>query len=109
MIVLLDESVPRLIKNRLSRFEIKTVQEMGWTGIKNGDLLKRAEKKFDVFITADKNLRYQQNLSGRNLAVILLPSNRVTEVIALLPALERSLKAAKPGAFLQIPGSVKKR
>lgn len=102
MIVLLDESVPLLIKTRLPRFEIKTVQEMGWTGLKNGELLKRAEGQFDVFITADKNLRYQQNLSGRKLAVILLPTNRVPEVIDLLHALERYLNAATPGAFLEI-------
>ena len=109
MTVLLDESVPRLIKIRLSQFEIKTVQEMGWTGIKNGDLIARAENQFDAFITADKNLRYQQNLSARKLAVILLPTNRVPDVIALLPAIELSLKTAQPGAFLEIPGSVKKR
>jgi hypothetical protein len=107
--VLLDESVPRLIQSRLTRFEIKTVQEMGWTGVKNGELLKRAEGQFDVFITADKNLRHQQKLSGRKLAVILLPTNRVPDVIALLPALEESLKAAEPGVYFEIPGPVKKR
>ncbi len=104
MTVLLDESVPRLIKTRLSQFEIKTVQEMGWTGIKNGDLIKRAENQFDIFITADKNLHYQQNLAARKLAVILLPTNRVADLIALLPTIELSLKTAKPGAFLEIAG-----
>ena len=103
MTVLLDESVPRLIKTLLPDFEIKTVQEMGWTGAKNGELLGRAEKQFDVFITVDKNLRYQQNLAGRKLAVILLPTNRVPEVKGLLPAIERALKTAGPGAFLDIP------
>lgn len=102
MIVLLDESVPRLIKTRLSQFAIKTVQEMGWTGIKNGDLIKRADDQFDAFITADKNLRYQQNLAAQKLAVILLPTNRVPDVIALLPAIELSLKTAKPGAFAEL-------
>jgi hypothetical protein len=107
--VLLDESVPRLIKIRLPQFAIKTMQEMGWTGIKNGDLIKHADDQFDAFITADKNLRYQQNLAERKLAVILLPTNRVPDVIALLPAIELSLKTAKPGAFVEIPGPVKKR
>jgi hypothetical protein len=51
--VLLDESVPRLVQERLPQLAIRTVQEMGWNGLKNGELLKRAELQFDVFITAD--------------------------------------------------------
>ena len=103
MTVLLDESVPRLIKTRLPQFDVKTVQEMGWTGIKNGELLAKAEVGFEVFVTADKNLRYQQNLSKRTLAIILLPTNRVPEVIGLLPAIATAVESAKPGAFLEIP------
>ena len=68
MKILLDESVPRLLKVRLPQLDISTVQEMGWTGIQNGELLRRAEELFDVFITADQNLRYQQQLTGRKLA-----------------------------------------
>ena len=67
MNILLDESAPRLIKTRLAEFSISTVQEMGWTGLKNGELLVLAERQFDVFITADQQLRYQQNLAGRRL------------------------------------------
>ena len=48
---------------------------MGWTGTKNGELLRRAEAEFDVFVTADQQLRFQQNLSGRALAIIVLPTN----------------------------------
>ena len=68
MKILLDESVPRLLKVRLPQLDISTVQEMGWTGIQNGELLRRAEELFDVFITADQNLRYHQELTGRKLA-----------------------------------------
>lgn len=78
---------------------------MGWTGIKNGELLTLAEQHFDVFITADKKLRYQQNLTGRRLAVFVLPSNQVPVVAALLPAIEQALTAIQPGTFVDIPQS----
>jgi len=63
-----------------------TVQEMGWSGMKNSDLLAVAAKQFDIFITADKQLPYQQNLSKLQLAIIILPTNQVPLVVALLPA-----------------------
>lgn len=56
--------------------EISTVQGEGWIGIQNGELIRRAEDRFDILMLADKNLRYQQNLTGRRLALIELPTNR---------------------------------
>ena len=76
---------------------------MGWAGTKNGELLRRAEAEFDVFVTADQQLRYQQNLSGRTLAIIVIPSNRVRTVVSLLPAIEEILKRVQPGMFFKIP------
>jgi ABC-type molybdate transport system substrate-binding protein len=76
---------------------------MGWTGTKNGELLRRAEAEFDVFVTADQQLRYQQNLSGRKLAIIVLPTNQVRIVVALLSKIEESMKQAQPGMYLEIP------
>jgi hypothetical protein len=101
--VLVDESAPRLIKKRLPDFSIDTVQEMGWSGLTNGELLKVAEEQFDVFVTADKNIRHQQNLTGKKLAVVVLPSNQVPVVARLIPAIERSLKTIKPGILVEIP------
>jgi hypothetical protein len=63
MRILLDECVPWPMHKLLSGHACSTVQELGWGGIKNGDLLQRAEGEFDVFITSDQNLRYQQNLT----------------------------------------------
>jgi predicted nuclease of predicted toxin-antitoxin system len=105
--ILLDESVPRLIKTSLPEFSISTVQEMGWTGLKNGDLLALAEKQFDVFITADRQLRHQQNLTGRRLSVIVLPTNQVPAVIALLPAIQQAIERIQRGAYeeLTLPAS----
>jgi len=62
--ILLDECAPRIVKTRLARLAISTVQELGWTGIKNGELLARAEQRFDVLVTADQSFPYQQNLGG---------------------------------------------
>ena len=102
MKILLDESVPRLIKTRLTELSINTVKEMGWTGKKNGELLALAAQQFDVFITADKQLRFQQNLSNLQLSVIVLPTNQVPLVIALLPALHQAIKEIQKGAFVEL-------
>jgi hypothetical protein len=101
--ILLDESVPRLLKLRLAQLNISTVQEMGWAGVQNGELLRRAEEHFDVLITADRNLRYQQNLSGRKLAILVLPSNQVPLVTRLVPVVETLLTTIQPGAIVDVP------
>jgi hypothetical protein len=64
MRILLDESLSWELKMELPGHEVRTVQEMGWSSMKNGELLARGAGQFDVFITADQNLRYQQNLSA---------------------------------------------
>jgi hypothetical protein len=103
MKIVLDGCTPRLLKQLLSGFEIATVQELGWTGITNGALLRLAEVQFDVFTTTDKNLRYQQNLLGRRLAIIELPTNQVPVVTLLAPALREALASIKAGEFVEIP------
>ncbi len=103
MSILLDECTPRLLKRLISGFEIATVQELGWTGITNGALLQMAEDRFEVLITTDKNLCYQQNLSGRRLVVIQLPTNQVPVVALLAPAVQQVVATIKPGEFIEIP------
>lgn len=102
MKILLDESAPRLIKTSLPEFSISTVQEMGWAGLRNGELLALAEEQFDVFITADRQLRYQQNLTERRLSVIVLPSNQVPAVIALLPSIRHAINGIQPGTYEEL-------
>ncbi len=103
MKILLDESVPRLLKLRLPHLDISTVPEMGWAGVRNGELLRRAEEHFNIFITADQNLQYQQNLSGLRLAILVLPSNQVPIVNQLLPAVETLLTTIQPGTVVDVP------
>ena len=76
---------------------------MGWAGVRNGELLRRAEEHFNIFITADQNLQYQQNLSGRRLAILVLPSNQVPIVTQLLPSVETLLAMIQPGTVVNVP------
>jgi len=78
------------------------VQHAGWSGIKNGELLRLAEGVYDVFISSDKNLQYQQNVSGRKLAIVILPSNQVPIVESLIPQLEAALKNIKVGDIVEL-------
>jgi predicted nuclease of predicted toxin-antitoxin system len=92
--VLLDESLPRTLVEHLSSGVVETVYDRGWSGLKNGELLQRASESFDVFLTADQNLPYQQNLAGHGIRVVVLAAvtNRVVD---LLPLLERALQTAR--------------
>lgn len=75
---------------------------MGWTGTKNGKLLSLAEGQFDVFLTADRNLRYQQNLAEKRLAVIVFPSNRLSVVKTLQDRLDSVLSSVRPGQVIEL-------
>ncbi len=75
MKVLLDACVPRPLRKFLTDHSVHTAQEMGWGQLKNGALLREAEIQFEAFITTDQNLKYQQSLAGRKLAIIVLPTN----------------------------------
>jgi uncharacterized protein DUF5615 len=70
--ILLDECVDRRLATAIAGHDVKTVPQMGWAGIKNGDLLVLAEKQFELFVTVDRNLSFQQNLSRYNIAVLVL-------------------------------------
>jgi predicted nuclease of predicted toxin-antitoxin system len=95
--ILLDECLPEELKEWLSDWELATVQEMGWAGVKNGELLRRAENQFDLLLTADKRLRYQQNLKGRRLAILVLPSNRLRVLRPMLGNVEAAIARIVPG------------
>ncbi|HSE18070.1 MAG TPA: DUF5615 family PIN-like protein [Pyrinomonadaceae bacterium] len=102
MKILLDECTPHVLKRLLTGFEIKTVHDQGWSGITNGALLRLAEGQFDVLITSDQNLRYQQNLANRQLAVIQLPTNQVPLVVKLGPKVQVTLERIQVGEFVAI-------
>ena len=104
MKILLDECIDLRLAKDILGHEVKTVPKMGWATIKNGELLALAEKEFDVFLTVDRNLSFQQNLPRFNLAVIVLraPSNRLWDLRTLVPKLLELLPTAKRGDVLWV-------
>jgi predicted nuclease of predicted toxin-antitoxin system len=87
MKILLDECIDRKLAKEFVEHEVNTVPQMGWAGTKNGQLLALAEVEFDIFITVDRNLSFQQNLPQFNIAVVVLQasSNRLTDLKPLVP------------------------
>lgn len=105
MRVLLDEQLDRRLKKLFDAdFDVKTVAEAGWNGMKNGELLQIAEVQFDAFITMDKGIEHQQNLTKLEMGIIRLSakSTRYADVAPLIPKVNRSLKTVKPGQVTHI-------
>jgi hypothetical protein len=100
MKILFDHGTPVPLRHQLSGHEISTAYEMGWATLSNGDLLAAAEKSFDAFITTDQNLRYQQNLAGRRLAILVLPTTSWPEIQKHTNKVADSVNALKPGDFV---------
>jgi hypothetical protein len=103
--VLLDECVPRPLRRELEEHEVATVQELGWSGTKNGALLRRsAEAGFDALVTTDQNLEYQQNVvaAGSALVVLVATSNKLRALLPLIPDLREALTSIRPGQVVRI-------
>ena len=104
MRILLDECLPRKLKDYLPGHEVRTVREMDWCGFSNGELLQLARPQFDLFMTFDQGFPYEQNLSQAGIAILLLTigSNRLKSVLEVLPQIHDAIKAICPGQFLRI-------
>ncbi len=104
MKVLLDECLDRRLAKDLIGLEVKTVPQMGWAGVKNGSLMSLAEAEFDVFITVDRNLSFQQNLPKFNIAVLVIyaKSNRLTDLQPFAPKILEMLSNVKKGEVIFI-------
>ena len=109
MRILVDECLPEDLVAWLPEWDLRMVQRIGWAGVKNGELLRRAEGEFDLFLTADKNLRYQQNLKGRRLAILVLPSNRLKVLRSMTAEIGAAIARIVPGQpdqYSEIPQPV---
>jgi predicted nuclease of predicted toxin-antitoxin system len=106
MRILLDESIPRRLSRALAEHTVSTVVEAGWSGVKNGKLLALAAEQYDVFVTADRNLQYQQNLSSLPLAVVVLVAydNRLPTLLPLVPELLVCLAKLSPNSLVRVGG-----
>jgi hypothetical protein len=103
--VLFDTCVPRPLRQRLGGVEVVTAQEAGWGALKNGDLLRAARRPFDVLVTTDQNLKYQQNLEDKNVAIIVSPTNLLPKVLRLADKVIAALSKIQPGSFGEIEES----
>jgi hypothetical protein len=106
MRILLDESLPKELQSELAGHEVRTVQEMGWSSLRNGDLLSRGADQFDAFLTADQNLQYQQNLSTLPVSVVVLvaKTNRIQDLQPLIPQLLAALSTLAQRTLVRVPG-----
>jgi hypothetical protein len=102
MKIILDESVPQKLRLLIEgSHEVITTWFQGWSGLKNGALLTAAEEAgFDLFITADQELTYQQNWTGRKIALLVLSTNNWGVVKANMPEITAAINAAKSGSFV---------
>src|ERR1041385_8122578 len=99
MRILLDEWVPWTMHKLLAGHECTSAQKCGWGGVKNGELLRLAENKFGLFITADQNIRYQQNLAGFHIAILELSTNDLRRIQAAAAVIRSTIDALQPGQF----------
>lgn len=107
MLILFDHGTPRGIARSLTGHIVKETRAQGWDRLTNGELLNAAEQAgFDLLLTTDKNLRYQQNLQGRKLAIVVLGKGRWRLIIPYLSRVVEAVNAVKPGTYteVEIPG-----
>jgi hypothetical protein len=102
--ILLDENLPVALAAELKGHEVATVTGLGWDGLKNSELLRRAQGRFHVLITMDSNLEFQQNIADLGLAVLILvaPSNRLVHLRPLVEPILAALEGVPPGAVRRV-------
>ncbi len=103
MKILIDECVPRPIIKFLVGHIAKTAQEVGWGVYNNGQLLRLAENEYDLFITADQNIRYQQNLTDRKIAILVLSTNHWETIRLNSDNILAAVEAIAPAGFVELP------
>ena len=107
MKILIDECIPRKLKRSLPDHECHTAPEAGFAGKKNGALLGLAERAgFEIFVTMDKGLEYEQNLAGRSIAILILraKSNRLADLLPLVPDILEAMRLARKGEIHHVSG-----
>lgn len=101
--ILLDESVPIALRRLLTGHDAKSVIYMGWSALKNGDLIAQAEAEgFEVMVTADQNIRYQQNITKRRLSLIVLDTNHWPTIRENYQRVLEAVEACAAGGFIEV-------
>lgn len=101
MKILLDENVPNQLRDALKPRDVSSVNDraVGWKNISNGQLLVKMAGRFDLLITSDRNIYAQQNLTGRSIAILVLPTNRRNDVLKLVPQIAAVIDVILPGQY----------
>ncbi|RIL04450.1 MAG: hypothetical protein DCC71_14140 [Proteobacteria bacterium] len=104
MRLLLDECVAQRLKRELAQHRVRTVTEAGWSGVKDSLLLAAAQRQFDVLVTVDRSFRYQHDVRGFDIAIVVLEarSNRIEDLRPLMPRLLGVLSQLRPGRVLHL-------
>jgi hypothetical protein len=100
--VLFDQGVPSPLCGHLPGHEVQTAFEQGWAQLTNGELLSRAESVFDVLVTTDANLKHQQNLAGRSIAILVLPTTSWPRLQHMTRRISEGVDSLQPGQYLEL-------
>jgi hypothetical protein len=100
--ILFDQGTPAPLRRVLSSHSVATAYELGWSSLANGELLNQAETQFDLLITTDQNLRHQQNLVGRRLAILVLPTTSWPQIAKHEAEIVAAVGTMKPGDYLEL-------
>jgi hypothetical protein len=101
MRILFDQGTPAPLRHAFTNHDVATVYEIGWANLSNGELLLQAESRYGLFITTDQNLRYQQNLSGRQLAILVLPTTSWPDLRVHVDQIAAAGLAMNPGDYIE--------
>jgi len=103
--VLFDENMPRKLRHDLPEFSVRTAQEQGWSSFKNGQLLARAAREFEVLVTIDQRMRYQQNLQDLPLGIVVIDTRdtRFESIRAHVEELREAITVVRPGEVILVP------
>jgi len=101
--VLFDQGTPAPLRNHLQDHQVSTAYELGWSNLKNGELLQQAERLgFEVLVTTDQNLRYQQNLTSRTIAIVVLSTTSWPRIRNFTHRIADALESSKPNSYIEI-------
>jgi hypothetical protein len=100
--ILFDQGTPAPLRRELSKHTVTTAFEKGWSTLSNGDLLAKAEQEFDLLVTTDQNLQYQQNLAGRKIAILILPTTSWPSIRLHAIEIAAAIDRIKPGDYIAL-------
>ena len=103
MRILFDQGTPAPLRDHLPGHNVETAYEKGWSALRNGELLVKAEAEFDVLVTTDRNLRHQQNLADRRIAILVLPTTSWPRLQRITREIAAAIDALKPGQYVEVP------